>query len=92
MRVKASGQISCPVRRAEGDGGPTTTAQAKVSEPMRAFLHSPAFAGRSRTGQYVDGLDLLGLTGSSEILEEFPDGRWFPIFRRFGSNAHFALE
>ena len=59
---------------------------------MRAFLHSPALAGRSRTGQYVDGLDLLGLTGSSEILEEFPDGRWFPIFRRFGSNAHFALE
>ena len=40
----------------------------------------------------MDGLDLLGLTGSSEILEEFPDGRWFPIFRRFISNAHVALE
>ena len=59
---------------------------------MRTFLQSPALAGRSRTGQYLDGLDLLGLTGSSEILEEFPDGRWFPIFRRFISNAHGALK
>ena len=90
--VKASGQISCPVRRAEGDGGPTTTAQTKVSESLCAFLQSPAFAGCSRTGQYSDGLDLLGLSGSSEILEESPDGQWFPIFRRFGSNAHIALE
>ena len=92
VRVKATGQSFRPIRGAEGDGGPTTTAQAKVSEPLRAILLGPAFAGRSRAGQYSDVLDLLGLSGSSEILEESPDGQWLPIFRRFGSNAHIALE
>ena len=53
--------VNCfaPPRGAEGDGGSTITAQAKVSDPLRTILLGPAFAGRSRPGQYFDGLDLF---------------------------------